>query len=233
MRGVACAVVRRLLAVLACALLVAACRRAPSTAKKGTAFRADDGGQVVADLYGEKNGDAYGVVLVPGAQFDRGSWKPLAERLAATRHTVLAIDVRGGKGDSTPGSAPDERWQDPLAAVHWLHRRGAVHVAVVGASAGGALAVEAVQHAAPGEVDRLVLLSPAAVPSPERLALPTLFVLSVDEPLAPRIRAAFAAKPEPKQLLALPGDAHAQHVFDGPQAAACTDAVLAFLTPPR
>ena len=224
---------RRLLAVLACLLVAAACRRAPSTAQKVTAFRAEDGGQVVADLYGEKNGDAEGVVLVPGAQFDRGSWKPLAERLASTRRTVLAIDVRGGKGDTTPGSAPNERWQDTLAAARWLRRRGARDVTILGASAGGPLAVEAVQHASPGEVDRLVLLSPAAVPSPERLALPTLFVCSADEPLAPRIREAFAAKPEPKRLVVLPGDAHAQHILDGPQGPAFTDALLAFLTPSR
>jgi pimeloyl-ACP methyl ester carboxylesterase len=211
--------------------LVAACRLAPSTQQRAIAIRAADGGQVVADLYGEKNGDAEGVVLVPGAVYGRDSWKPFATTLAASRHTVVAIDVRGGPGDTTPGATPDAAWEDVLAGARWLRRRGAERVAIVGASRGAVLAAEAAGHAQPGEIDRLVLLAPPSIPPYP--PLPTLVVLAADEPFAAAIRTAYAALPEPKRLLELPGDAHAQRLFEGPEKGRLEEAIAQFVTPPR
>ena len=51
-------------------------------------------------------------------------------------------------------------------AVRELHRRGARHVTVLGASMGGRIAAEADAAATPGEIDRLVLLSPAGIGAP-------------------------------------------------------------------
>jgi len=60
-----------------------------------------------------------------------------------------------------------------------------------------------------------------------------LFVASRDEPAVARVRQAYEAAPEPKQLLLLPGTAHAQHIFATDQSAALTAAIVDFLDPPR
>jgi pimeloyl-ACP methyl ester carboxylesterase len=188
-----------------------------------------DGGTVVADLYGEDGKP--GVVLAHGAVFDKGSWRDLATRLAAGGRSVLAIDFRG-YGRSSGGRTPEARFEDVLAAARELRRRGAARVALVGGSMGGGAAAAAVAHAAPGEVARLVLLSPAPIADPAALRMPTLFVLSVGEPAAGRIRTDYAAAPEPKRLLELPGDAHAQHVFATDQGAKLSAAIERFLAEP-
>src|SRR6058998_1089086 len=96
--------------------------------------------------------------------FDKESWRPLAEQLAAKGYRVLAIDFRGW-GKSTAGLAKDALFEDVLAAVRTLHREGAARVSVIGGSMGGGAAAEATARA-PGEIDRLVLLSPASVGAP-------------------------------------------------------------------
>jgi alpha-beta hydrolase superfamily lysophospholipase len=169
-----------------------------------------DGGRVRADLY---DGGGDGVVLVHGAAFDRASWAPLAGTLRARGLRVLAIDLRG-RGTSTPGSRGDAgRFEDALAAVRELRRRGAPRVSLVGASMGGAVAADAVIASQPGEVSLVVLLSPASLAEPERLGVSSVFILSDGEPMAQRIRDNFRRAPEPKRLIVLAGAAHAQHVF--------------------
>ncbi|TMA55852.1 MAG: alpha/beta hydrolase, partial [Deltaproteobacteria bacterium] len=84
-------------------------------------FATADAGTVFADAYGEGGRD--GVVLAHGAAFDKESWRPLAEQLAAKGLRVLAIDFRGW-GKSTAGAAKDALFEDLLAAVRYLHRGG-------------------------------------------------------------------------------------------------------------
>src|SRR5437867_9780756 len=148
-------------------------------------FATADGGTIVADAYGEGGGD--GVVLAHGSAFDKESWRPLAEQLAAKGFRVLAIDFRGW-GKSSAGSAKDALFEDVLAAVRYLRRGGAVRVSAIGASMGGGATAEAAARAAPGEIDRLILLSPAPVGAPERITGDKLFVASADEPMAERIK---------------------------------------------
>jgi len=189
-------------------------------------FPTADGGTVVADLYGDTGRDA--VVLAHGAAFDRASWRGFAAVLVAHGYQVLAIDFRG-YGKSKPGSAKDALFEDVLAAVRYLRRSGAPRVSVVGASMGGGAVLRAAAVAAPGEIDRVVLLSPAPTPDPAAIKPTTLFIASRDEPAIERIREQFARAREPKRLVLLPGSAHAQHIFDTDQADALRTAVLDFL----
>src|SRR4051794_367690 len=103
---------------MVCVAVAAAAAAAPEV----VTLTAADGGRVTADLY---DGGGDGVVLVPGAAFDRTSWAALAATLRGRGLRVLAVDLRG-KGASTAGSRGDAgRADDVLAAVRELHRRGA------------------------------------------------------------------------------------------------------------
>ena len=207
-------------------LLVLATLAAAAEPAHEVSFDTADGARVHADLYGDPARDA--VVLAHGAAFDRTSWRAFAERLAAAGHSALAIDFRG-YGRSAGGATKDARFEDVLAAVRYLHGRGAHRVAVVGASMGGGAAAEAATRAAPGEIDRLVLLSPAPIEHPERIGGRKLFVASADEPAVARVKEQYERAPEPKRLLVLPGTAHAQHVFATEQAGPLGDAIVRFL----
>jgi len=212
-------------AILLAWLLASACLGAEPP--RLVSFAAADGGTVFADAYGEGGRDA--VVLAHGAAFDKESWRPLAEQLAAKGLRVLAIDFRGW-GKSTAGSAKDALFEDVLAAVRYLRRGGAARVSVVGASMGGGAAAEAAVRASPGEIDRLVLLSPAPAGPPERFSGDKLVVASEHEPAIERIKAMYEKTPAPKRLVLLPGTAHAQHIFDTDQSGRLTAAVIEFLS---
>jgi pimeloyl-ACP methyl ester carboxylesterase len=222
---------RRLLPALLALLEISGARADP--AAETVSFATADGGRVFADLYAGSGARAApdAVVLAPGAVFDRKSWKPLAEALAAQGHRVLAIDFRG-KGGSAGGTRPDAVREDILAAVRWLHARGASRVSVLGASRGGRAAAEASAASAPGEIDRLVLLSPAGIPEPEKLRGRTLLVASEQEPGVAQRRAQYARAPEPRRLRLLPGSAHAQHILATDQSAALQSEILDFLRGP-
>ena len=191
-------------------------------------FATADGGTIFADAYGEGGGD--GVVLAHGSAFDKESWRPLAEQLAAKGYRVLAIDFRGW-GKSTAGSAKDALFEDVLAAVRTLRRGGAARVSVIGGSMGGGAAAEAAARA-PGEIDRLVLLSPAPVSAPEGIGGDKLVVASANEPAVERIKALYEKAPEPKRLVLLPGTAHAQHIFRTDQSERLTATIIEFLSRP-
>ena len=191
-------------------------------------FATADGGTVFADVYGEGGRD--GVVLAHGSAFNRESWRPLAEQLAGKGYRVLAIDFRGW-GKSTAGSTKDALFEDVLAAVRTLRRGGAARVSVIGGSMGGGAAAEATARA-PGEIDRLVLLSPAPVSAAERIGGDKLVVASAKEPAVERIKALYEKAPEPKRLVLLPGTAHAQHIFRTDQAGRLTATIIESLSSP-
>jgi alpha-beta hydrolase superfamily lysophospholipase len=94
---------------------------------------------------------------------------------------------------------------------------------------GAMAAARAAVDARPGEIDRLVLLSPPDVATPERLHGRLLFVASADEPLAERVRQAYERAPEPKRLVLIPGSAHAQYIFATDQADRLRTTIIDFL----
>ena len=195
-------------------------------------FPAADGGIVWADLYGTGN---RAVVLAHGARFDKDSWEKQAVILAQAGFRVAAIDFRGyGKSRGPDPSAPGagEKYEDVLAAARYLRKSGARSVSVIGASMGGGAAANALAHARPGEIDRLILLAHVPVPEPQRLIGPKLFVVSRGDGLAAKVQEQCEKAPEPKELLILDGSAHAQFLFETDQATRLIDKMLEFLGKP-
>jgi pimeloyl-ACP methyl ester carboxylesterase len=207
----------------------------PAVAQKTVSFPTADGAILFADLSG--SGER-AVVLVHGGRFNKESWAPQARTLVANGFEVLAIDLRGygeshGPGDKDPMGAPLE--QDVLAAVRYLHERGATSVSVVGGSMGGAAAGDASIASKPGEIDKLVILGAAPNEPAEKLKSPTLFIVARDDSNGdglrlPGIRAQYERAPEPKRLIVLDGSAHAQYLFQTDQGERVMQEILHWLS---
>ena len=221
----------RAVIVVGLALLLASAASAQTT----VSFPTEDGGVIYGNLYGK--GDR-GVVLAHGGKFNKESWSKQAQILESHGFRVLALDFRGygksrGPGDSDSLSAPLEL--DVLAAVRYLHEKGAKSVSVVGGSMGASAAGDASIASRPGEIDRLVLLGGAPDGSAEKLKSPTLFIVARDDasgdgPRLPRIQEQFSRAPEPKELIILDGSAHAQYLFETDQAERVMNEILRFLS---
>lgn len=193
-------------------------------------FATQDGGTVSADLYGK--GD-YGVVLAHGMRFDKGSWNSEATALAKAGYRVLAIDFRGyGKSRGGPSSKEprEEMYLDVLAAVDYLRGHGAKTVAVIGASMGGGASATACVKGKAGAIDRLILLAPVPIANPDRLQARVLYATAQGDPITPQVKQQFAAAPEPKELVLIDGDAHAQFMFKTDQGERLMNEILRFLS---
>jgi pimeloyl-ACP methyl ester carboxylesterase len=177
------------------------------------------------------------VVLAHGGRFNKESWKPQAQQLAAAGFRVLAIDFRGYGASHGPGEkdfyhAPFQL--DVLAAVRYLRAAGAKSVSVVGGSFGGSAAGDASIASQPGEIERIVMLGGAPSGPAEKLKSASLFIVARDDgnddgPRLPGIRKQFDKAPEPKKLIVLDGSAHAQYLFQTDQAARVMQEILDFL----
>jgi dienelactone hydrolase len=105
------------------------------------------------------------------------------------------------------------------AAARYLRETGATTVAVVGASLGGGAAAQASVEAPAGTIDRVVLLAPMPISTPERINGRKLFIVarhdtgSGDVPRLPGIRAQYERANAPKELVILDGSEHAQFIF--------------------
>ena len=209
-------------------------------AQDAISIRARDGGTVAADLYGK---GPRGVVLAHGGRFDKGGWKDQALVLTKAGYRVLAIDFRAAV--KARAGTETECLYDPvclsadvLAAVRYLRQTGAGSVAVVGGSLGGGAAAQASVDAAPGEIDRLVLLAPMPIDHPERMKGRTFYITSRDDRGSgdmlrlPAVRAQYEKAPQPKELLVLEGSAHAQFIFGTEQGPRLMAEILRFLSQP-
>jgi pimeloyl-ACP methyl ester carboxylesterase len=226
---------------LAAALAAGICLSRPAelAAQRPVEIRASGGAVVSADEYGEGR---HGVVLVHGGRFDKSSWTPQARVLAGSGLRVLAIDLRAvadlRAGKESPCVYDAECLAvDVLAAIAHLRATGAEKVSLVGGSLGGGAAAQAAIEAGPGGVDRLVLLAHMSVDAPERIPGRKLFVTSRDDtsgagPRLPEIRRQFERAPEPKELLILEGNAHAQHLFATDQGEPLLREIVRFLAAP-
>ncbi|MGA2738966.1 MAG: alpha/beta hydrolase [Bryobacteraceae bacterium] len=221
-----------------CALIVALVLGGLTAAQDRVSFSTLDGWTIHADLYG--TGDR-GVVLAHGGMFEKGSWEKQARALVNAGFRALAIDLRGfGLSKEGPPSARSDFGSplDVLAAVRYLHSKGAKTVSVVGASMGGDAAEGALGESKPGEIDRVVLLAHGAYGPPEKLKGRKLFIVSRndlgagDKPRLPKIRAQYEKAPEPKELVILEGSAHAQFIFQTDQGERLMREILRFLSAP-
>lgn len=203
---------------------------APVTAGKQPAeisFATSDGGEIHAHLYGQ--GDR-AVVLAHGKVFDKESWQPLAERLAAEGLLVVALDFRD-YGRSTPGSEGNRIDLDVLGAVAYLEAEGVGQISLLGASMGGWAVGTAATRCQPGQIHKLVLLAPAPIEQPGAMQAGSfVYIVSEGERSFDRVEKQYEKAPEPKRLEVMTGEAHAQHVFRTDQSQTLTDLILGAFT---
>jgi pimeloyl-ACP methyl ester carboxylesterase len=206
------------------------------TAPQAITIPAPDGGAIQADTYG---GGPRAVLLLHGGRLDRTSWKPQATVLAADGFRVVAIDfrasveARAGRETSCGYDAVCLA-KDVAATLAYLRQTGATSVALVGGSLGGGAAAQAAVDAAPGQIDRVVLLAHMTIEHPERLRVPALFIVARDDanasgPRLPGIREQYEKATGPKELVVLDGAAHAQFLFETPHGGDVLQRIRRFL----
>jgi dienelactone hydrolase len=128
------------------------------------------------------------------------------------------MDYRG-RGLSPRVQPDDEKAHlDVLGAVRQLKADGADHVSVVGASWGG-WASGTAAIAAPRLISRLALLAHSPFREPEKLGGRKLFIVAREDRVGSgqlrldSTRDQYERAPGPKELVVLPGAAHAQFLF--------------------
>lgn len=198
-------------------------------------FASTDGGVVFGLEYGS---GTRAVVLAHGGRFTKESWARQAPVLADSGYRVLAIDFRGRGNSRAPADDPsgDGVSWDVLGAARYLRSTGASTVAVVGASFGGGAAAEAAAAATPGEIDAVVLLAHSPISNPEDIKGRKLFITAAgDTSGSGRLRLTdiyqqYFSSPPPKELVVLPGSAHAQYLFETEQGPRLLGEILRFLS---
>ena len=146
----------------------------PSTGRDVT-FSTADKLQLAGTFTPAKTEGGAGVVLLHMVKSDRAAWNPVLKAFAARDIAVLAIDLRGhgksalqGKKDLAPLVEKRDvalfaaMHQDAIAAVRWLVKEGkcdAKRIALVGASVGCSIAIDAAQRN-PTEIAAVVCLTP-------------------------------------------------------------------------
>ena len=140
-----------------------------------------------------------GVVLAHGASYDAASWEPQGRRLGENGVVAVAVE------DATPESLR-------FAMDYLKKERGVESVALIGASAGTGPVLR-VAGENPEGVSQIILLS--GIGDVSGLGeYPKLFVASEGEGIAERVRRmADEAPGDRNEALILPGDAHAQAIF--------------------
>ena len=160
-------------------------------------------------------GSPQAVLLAHGAVYDAASWSDQAREIQSQGYSVLAVEEISA--DSI------------LTAITWLiDARGAAGVVVIGASAGGGGALDALSERPEGVVG-LVLLG--ATGSVEDLGdYPKLFIASEGEGMRDRLeQMAEAAPGDANRVEIVPGDAHAQATFREPVGETLLDLIIQFL----
>lgn len=140
-----------------------------------------------------------GVVLAHGAAYDAASWEPQGQTMGENGAAALAVE------ETSPSNL--------RTAIRYLKEEGGVEsVTLIGASAGARPVLE-VGGEDPEKIDQLILLSGIGDVS-DLGEYPKLFVASEGEGIAGRVRQmADEAPGERNEALILPGDAHAQAIF--------------------
>ena len=169
-------------------------------------------GGAEAIVWGE--GDR-GAVLVHGAVYDAASWGDQAQRIAENGVVALAVE------DTSAQSVAE-------AARYLKDRRGVRDVTLIGASAGTGGVLGAAEGN-PGLADGVILLSGTGDVSVLG-EYPKPFVASEGEGIAQEVRRMAEEAPGGRnEALILPGDAHAQAIFETDQGERLMRAILKLL----
>lgn len=158
----------------------------------------------------EANGDT-GVVFSHGAIYDAKSWEDQALALV---------------GDNMASFAVEDISSDQLIAAGKLlkEQKGLNKIILIGASAGGATAIEAVNKE-PGLFDKIILLSPVGNPTSIE-EIPLLVVFSEEEGYENLLE----STANNLDLLVIPGSAHAQRLFNEDESSKMVmEKILAFI----
>jgi dienelactone hydrolase len=166
-----------------------------------------------------------GVLMLPEKNESACGWDEEATALVAAGYHVLLLEYRCTVVSECPKNldAQSQLSLDAAAGITALQTAGATKVVIVGASAGGTLAVVAGAAAGPSVNGVIDLSGPADVSflygdipgridslgSAPHLAVPSLFVVSQDDPATTvgEITAVYKAVPNAnKKLLVLPAE---------------------------
>ena len=219
----------------ACAAIAVLMLAGLASAQEHVSFPTQDGWIIHGDLYG--TGDR-AVVLAHGGRFEKGSWQKQALVLVTSARPSTSTARRSRRRRRrrrarTAGPAVDAPLplvpDDGRSGGHGVGGRGELDV-------GGDAAADTVA-AAPGEIDRLVLLGSGAYGQPEKWKTRKLFIVARDDandagPRLPKIRAHYEKAPDPKELIVVDGSAHAQFLFQTDQGERVMREILRFLSAP-
>jgi uncharacterized protein len=210
--------------------------RAPPPPPRDASFVTEDGVTLKATLYGS---GTTAVVLSHMNRSNRGTWKPLAERLAAQGYLVLAYDFRG-QGESDGRNSPTKIDTDLHAAVAFARAQGATMVALGGASLGGmATGLVATQEQAAAFFIMSSPRSALGVNVTDDLlqsAAAKLFLNTEGDLYNADIHQMYAVAAPPKEEQYYPGQAHGVEMFAQDFGPTVLDRIVAFLqahAPPR
>ncbi|MBL4811729.1 MAG: hypothetical protein JKX69_05065 [Rhodobacteraceae bacterium] len=159
---------------------------------------------------------ARAVVWVPGFIFNKESWASMARALQERNVASLAIS---GKVE-----------RNVRQAIRELVQRGYQDIILVGASSGAAAVLNTMEQVtAIDVVSGVVMLSPVRGNPMDDQTVRKLIIVSQDERAFDTVAAIYAGSMEPRELLTIPGAAHAQFLFFGPNSAEVTNAIIDFI----
>lgn len=180
-----------------------------SVPARAVTFITKDGVKLSGTLYGSGS-----IALILSNQTDtmQRDWAPFARLAASKGYLTLAYDYRG-KGASKGTFETDKLATDVRAAMAFVRQQGARHIALIGASIGGAATARA---AAAEHADAVVILSaPDAWPGLEaddqvieHLGAPAFFLNSMNDYYTAAVQHMYDVAAQPKQIKLYPGFDH-------------------------
>jgi len=163
-------------------------------------------------VYYPANGEV-AVVFVPGFIFNKESWKALATQFQKDGIASLAISAKS---------------ENPIRrAMQELARRGHKNLVLVGGSSGAAAILNTMEQVV--ATPSVVLMSPVRGNPMDDQPVDKLFIASEGEKSFETAKKLYDASAEPKTMIAIPGTAHAQFLFYGPDKAMVTSAIVDFV----
>jgi uncharacterized protein len=193
-------------------------------------FTTTDGVRLGGTLYGK---GTTGVALAHQVNGMQSQWKGFAQQLAARGYLALAFDFRG-RGISEGTFNTDTEDVDLRTAITYLRAQGATRIVVMGASLGGAVAL---QVAATEPVVAVATLSAVAT-FPGQLVTdavitsikaPKLFINSAGDAAAHDTQHMYDVASPPKAIHLYSGNAHGVALFGDSNSPDLNERLLTFL----